>query len=146
MSKRSFYDYQVARFGLLLGWGSGNALVGTALALLRSEPGPRNFWLMNAAWGAINAVIAWAGQNGARTRARKLESDEAKVQAEAAKMQRLLLINVPLDVVYMLSSLWLTRKKEDRWRGMGQSVIVQGAWLFLYDSILAWEVGRRWKK
>lgn len=142
---KNFYDYQKNRFGLLLGWGAFNTLSGTLIGLTSYDKFWRSIGFMNAGWGFINALLAIGGRSGATKNARRYPDDQQVARREAGKMRRLLLINAPLDVLYVVSGWWLTRQKEADKRGWGASIIVQGAWLFVYDSLLAREVGKRWK-
>jgi hypothetical protein len=142
-TKDSFFTYQIMRLNWLLGWGGGNVLSGL-LALLSKKEASRNFWFMNAGWGIINALLAWNGQRVARQKNARHNEDPTTTKEEAAKMRTLLLVNVPLDIIYILSGVWLVRRKEAKWRGAGISIILQGSWLFGYDFLLARDIQKRW--
>jgi hypothetical protein len=142
-SKDSFFTYQIMRLNWLLGWGSANVASGL-LGLVTKKEVTRNFWFMNAGWGIINALLAWNGQRVARHKAARHNENPAITKEEAAKMRTLLLVNVPLDVIYVLSGIWLVRSKKAKWRGAGISIIFQGIWLFGYDFLLARDIQKRW--
>lgn len=140
----TFYDYQRRRFGILLAWGLGCVATGP-LGLFTRDPFWRNFGLQAAGWGVVNAGIAFWGRRGASTKAAK-EPDEATIHKDAKNLQRLLLINAGLDATYIAGGLWLTRQERRDRQGMGWGIVLQGMFLFFYDSLIGLEVGRRWLK
>lgn len=111
----------------------------------------RQFWLQFFIWGAIDAALAAFGINGANRKEERLalgELTETDEQKEARNLWRILLINAVLDVTYVAGGVWVVQRfktRADR-RGMGAGIILQGLWLFLFDSWLAGEMGRRWLK
>lgn len=144
MEAKEFYAYQRKRFTVLLVWGGLCAIGGQFLAQLNKHSFVRYFWSMSASWGYVNLVIALFGIRGAARNAKDFPNDTSKAQKEAGKMRRLLLINVPLDALYVIAGCWLFQRKSDkaRNRGWGSAIIIQGIWLFVYDSWLAGEVKR----
>jgi hypothetical protein len=69
-----------------------------------------------------------------------------KFGQEVRNFRRILQFNTGLDVGYMLAGLWLIKTAGQRRQrtGMGLGIIVQGLFLFVYDGLLALDVGRRW--
>lgn len=142
MEAKEFYAYQRKRFGILLIWGILNSFGARLLAQLNKRSPVRYFWVMSANWGSVNLLIALFGIRGAVRNAKRFPNDAGKAQKEAGKMRRLLLVNVPLDALYVIAGCWLLQRKSDkaRNRGWGSAIIIQGVWLFFYDSWLAREV------
>lgn len=143
-----FFAYQRRVLGILLAWGVSS--VGSGVALWwRRDPLLRQSGLQCLLWGAIDVALALSGQWHARHQAVRYqqgERDSAAVRHEARKLQRILLINSGLDVVYVLSGLWLMHRfpqRRDR-QGMGLGIVIQGFFLFLYDSLFALDLQRRW--
>ena len=83
----------------------------------------KGFWGMNAAWGLINTGIAFAGLLGA--------------EPDPASLRTILLVNAGLDVLYVVGGVYLLSRTEDTWRGAGVAVIVQGAFLLIFDLLHA---------
>lgn len=145
-NRTSFYEYQHDRFGILLGWGVINTIVGLVMSRSNHET-VKQVGMQAAAWGAIDAVLAWFGRRGATRAQAKWESGElgGEDETKAARgFRRILLINAGLDVGYMLGGVLLQQRSDraDR-RGMGAGIILQGLFLFLYDGLLGKDVGSR---
>jgi hypothetical protein len=140
--RAAFFRWQHGALGALLGWGIGSVVAGAGLATQRN-PVLRHFGLQALAWGGIDALLALAGRRGARSSAR-YDSTQAKRSAEeeAARFQTIVAVNAGLDVLYILGGWRLTRDHRRDRQGMGWGIIVQGAFLLIFDTILAWQAGR----
>jgi hypothetical protein len=92
-------------------------------------------------WGLINAAIALFGRSAADNRAADYENPGAPqvLAKESRNLRRLLLINAGLDVLYILFGAGLAaRDKGDGTRkGNGRGIIIQGAFLFVFDVLHA---------
>lgn len=124
--------------GILFGWAVLN--IGTGVAgHFASEGETRAFFQANAAWNVVNLVIAGLGYHGQAT-ADPASWDLARSLAEGQRMEKLLLFNAGLDVGYIAFGgfLWERglRKDAERLRGWGKSVLVQGAFLLVFDGVL----------
>ena len=123
----------------LLRWGGASI----ALGIMMRFGG--KFW-KNAgnqfiAWGAIDALIAIFGQVAARNRIDSYENPatpEIK-RKEERTLSKILWINAGLDVLYIIGGwLWTRRDKGDGTaRGNGVAVMIQGAFLLIFDVIHA---------
>jgi hypothetical protein len=93
-------------------------------------------------WGAIDAALAWFGRRGARDKISRGAKDDPR---QARRFRTILLINAGLDVGYVAGGWALLRgaRGRDERTGMGLGIIIQGLFLLVYDSVLAWMVGRR---
>ena len=64
----------------------------------------------------------------------------ATADETARNLRRLLWFNAALDVGYMAGGVWLARSKgrdDANWRGQGWGIVVQGAFLFVFDLVHA---------
>ena len=119
-------------------WSISNLLFGSIMRQ-RTASVSRSFHEMNAAWNLVNLSIAgfgyfslpdpssWSALEGLRT----LEN-----------IDRILLFNAGLDIAYVAFGYALIERGQrlgsDRSLGYGRSLILQGAFLFLFDSAFAY--------
>jgi len=114
--------------------GASSVVVGGAIAVASSQPGPRAFGQQSAAWGAVNLGIAGFGAWRSRSR-----------PAEAASLRRTLLVNAGLDVVYVAAGAHVAHRRStlggrispDAARGHGLAVVGQGLALMVLDLAYA---------
>lgn len=137
---QTIYHFQKRLSQRLMIWSVFSIVIGLALQFSRSAQ-VRGFGQQAATWGAIDAAIAGLGLRGA---AQKMDDPAAYAlpaqSKEARNLGRLLWINAGLDVFYMLGGLALARRDDPDnkgWFGHGWGVVVQGAFLFLFDLIHA---------
>ncbi|GAC1357376.1 MAG: hypothetical protein NVS2B12_05560 [Ktedonobacteraceae bacterium] len=146
--QNNFYRYQQRRLGILLGWGLGSVLVGSVMQWITQDFW-KQFGLQALAWGAIDAALALFGIRSARKKERQYEQQELSrpdEEKEARTIRRILLINAGLDGLYILSGSWVIwrfQTRSDR-QGMGAGILLQGAWLLVFDALLARDVRKRW--
>jgi hypothetical protein len=151
--------------GILLSWGILNILAGAAGAIFARSRYGRQFWLQNLGWGLVNSLIGGISRNSYQKKLARLaetpETHEAEEgpapvegqtfwKKEVRNVYLILLVNVFLDLIYILGGLWLRasgKSKENPGRaGMGSSVVGQGLFLFFFDGALSFLIGRRWRK
>lgn len=118
-------------------WAAGNIAVG-AIGMSRTTGETKAFHQMNLGWGLINAALAgsgiWTATHTDPASLDWLQSLEAQ-----QKLQRIFLFNAGLDVGYMMTGAWMlergkhTEKQPERLRGFGKSILIQGAFLFVFD-------------
>lgn len=99
------------------------------------------FHQMNAGWNAVNLGIAALGY----WRASQSNSSDISFSESWRKYegyQKSLLFNAGLDVGYMAGGLYLMERsrrydgnKADQRKGWGQSILLQGAFLFTFDLV-----------
>lgn len=117
-------------------WAVGSIVI--AIPLFFLDEFWRGVGIQSAAWGGIDLLIAVFGMLGTNRRRSRLTLDELSDSApkESANLKRILLINTALDVLYVTGGiiLILTLGAEDPfWSGNGWGIIVQGAFLFIFD-------------
>ncbi len=137
------WDFQEALTRRLLLWSALSMIAGGAL-LLFGDAFWRGFGLQALVWGVIDAGIAIFGRRSANKRLSQAVDSGADLAAladrEARNLRRLLWINTGLDVLYVLGGIILLRtlgQGDPFAAGNGWGVIVQGAFLFLFDLVHA---------
>lgn len=141
---RGFFAWQHAVLGWLLAWGVGSIVTGAGLATSRRQD-LRQIGLQAIVWGAIDAALALNGRRGARNSRQLNPSSEQRSSCqEAARFQRIVAINAGLDVLYIAGGLRLaqTARRNTGRYGIGLGIVVQGAFLLIYDSLLTWLVAK----
>lgn len=122
-------------------WSIASVFAGGMLALLAPA---QSFWAafggMNAAWGLVNLLIATFGFHGVM---KKMRTGTVHETAEKHRLLRLLAVNAWLDVVYILVGwLMVTLGQTPLWQGFGWAVILQGGFLFLFDTFYYYRGGK----
>jgi len=106
--------------------------------MAKSQGTDKAFHQMNLGWGLVNAGLAASGLWTA-THTDPASFDLYQSNLEHHRLQKIFLFNAGLDVGYMLGGLWMMEKSktalkhQDRLQGFGKSIILQGAFLFLFD-------------
>lgn len=126
---------------VLGGWAASNLLV-SGIAMGQTDGSNHYFHQMNIGWGAVNLVLAGAGYRAARRAANQPPTDRAGNVRAQLRAEKLYLFNSGLDVAYLATGLYLLEKgrnptasgSPDRWRGYGQSLMLQGGFLLLFDG------------
>lgn len=122
---------------LLGGWAAGNIVVG-GIGMTQSRGSTRYFHEMNLAWNGVNLAIAGLGYFGSKKDPAAFSIKETL--REYRSFENILLFNAGLDVGYMATGVYLwergIRKESDRLKGYGQSLILQGGFLFTFDLIM----------
>ncbi len=126
---------------LVLGsWAAGNMLVGT-YGHFTTKGITREFHQFNFMWNVVNFGIAAFGYHQA-VNADPLAMGQVDIFREYNSLQNILLLNVGLNVSYMATGLYLRERSKnsvkhaDRLMGYGNSLLLQGAFLFLFDTSL----------
>ncbi|MGI4751587.1 MAG: DUF6992 family protein [Janthinobacterium lividum] len=123
---------------VLGGWAIANIAIGS-IGFYNTKGAARYFNQMNIFWNIVNLGIATAGFYGAKEALHK-QFDQNQSLKEQRKTEKILLINAGLDLVYIGGGIYLNRrgisKSSDRLHGYGNAIILQGAFLFLFDSAM----------
>ncbi len=126
--------------GVLGSWALANMAVG-AYGWSQQSGQRSYFHQMNVFWNAVNLGIAGFALYSNLTADYTLLSGEELLEKQF-KTQRLYLINAAVDVGYVSTGFLLKYlatkypKNELRLRGYGNSVILQGSFLFVFDLVL----------
>jgi hypothetical protein len=145
-SNFNLYQFQRSAMPVLLGWALGSIVAGV-------------FWLRNpsrflrgvggqfAAWGLVDGLIALLALRGAGRKAAGWQANEItplQHAQEAEQFEKIVWANAALDVGYVLGGRWWSRRNpaDPQRRGMGLGVMVQGAFLLVWDLLLALAVRR----
>ncbi len=133
---------QLKRNGMqvLGGWAISNIAV-SGFMLTRSQGVSYRFHEMNVFWNIVNLGIAGFGYYDAQNT--NLDGmgfmETLNSQQEFGKF---LLLNAGLDVGYVMSGLYLRERSKnvskfrERLKGYGNSVMLQGSFLFVFDTAL----------
>ena len=118
-------------------WAVAN-LVSSPILASRAEGSNRYFHQMNGYWNTVNLILAGAGFYSAMTTDAAGLTLLETIHAQQS-MEKILLFNTGLDVAYMIGGLYLQErsksagKNKDRLKGFGRSLVLQGAFLFVFD-------------
>ncbi len=117
------HQLQADHLARLTAWSAAwLALAVAALARRQPDLAVRWFWIVSAAWCAINlAVVAFAAGNPTN---------------DAAELRRLLIGSEAFNVLCLLVGAALARRPDAAIRGAGVAVAVQSAALLVLDGIL----------
>lgn len=123
----------------LAGWSAANIIV-SGIATKTHNAENRNFHQMNVMWGGINLAIAGLGYWGAQKEKIDNPTPES-VMKHQKRIEKTYLINAGLDVVYVASGLLMNQtsdnqKNPEKFKGYGNSIMLQGGFLLLYDGIM----------
>lgn len=96
------------------------------------------FWQMNTAWNVVNAGIAgYALYSFSQMDLTSMA--DAEMWQSHRQIKRLYLINAGIDLLYIGTGAWLihlagkNEKRHDIYKGYGQSIILQGGFLLVFD-------------
>lgn len=122
----------------LAGWSVANIVVSGIATDTRNKE-MRYFHQMDVMWGGINLAIAGLGYLGASKE--KINNPVlADVLKHQNRVEKTYLINAGLDVVYVAAGLFMNKtsdnqKKPEKFKGYGNSIMLQGGFLLIYDAI-----------
>lgn len=118
-------------------WASANIIQGT-ISASNTQGSEKAFHQMNAYWNTVNFAIAGVGLLGIRKQMKK-EYGLASNLKEQQKLEKILLVNSGLDLAYIATGLYLKEKgirlNNTRNEGFGNSLVLQGAFLLVFDLI-----------
>ncbi len=122
---------------ILAAWAGVNIIQGSISATNAAGSG-KYFFQMNTYWNLINLGIAGWGLVQVRKELSKKYSFAESYQAQQ-KLEKILLLNAGLDLGYIATGLYLqergNRLNKDQGIGFGNSLILQGGFLLIFDLI-----------
>lgn len=120
-------------------WALVNIGANTALYFSTDED-IRYFYQMNVLWNFINLGMAGLGYYGS---ARAVPSKDLFAAVDAQyNLEKVLLLNAGLDAAYIMTGLFLVEYgrsfsgRQTMFRGYGQSLLVQGGFLLVFDLVM----------
>ena len=125
---------------LVLGsWSAASIIVG-AVGSSTANREVHYFHQMNMIWGGTNLLFAGLGYWGA-TKKNTKEVTLSNVLLHQNKIEKTFLFNAGLDAAYITGGFYLrerSRRNADRSKltGYGNSVMVQGGFLLLFDAVM----------
>ena len=127
-----------AGMGVLGGWAVAN--IGfSGVQYFRTEGVTKGFHQMNVMWNLVNLGLALPGYLGSAPGSADGFS-LAETVREQQKIEKILLVNTGIDVGYVMAGFFLRErsrnpvvKKPERMRGWGNSLLLQGGFLFAFD-------------
>ena len=120
-------------------WGAVN--LGTGIAGWATSDGGTNkyFHQMNTFWGATNLGIGLLSYASTKKRMNKILNAEESISAQK-QIEKIFLINGGIDFAYIGTGIYLNSRgnsrNNDQLKGFGRSVIMQGAFLLLFDCTM----------
>ena len=131
---------KITRTGMtaLGGWAAAN-LIYSGIATGQTSGTTNYFHQMNVMWGGINLGLAALGYIGTKNKDGLSLSQTLK---QMAGVEKTYLFNFGLDAAYMASGFYLkersknTVKNAQKFKGYGESIIMQGAALFVLDGVM----------
>ena len=130
-------DFSKKAMYILGGWAVGNMAL-SGLRIGNTTSSAKSFHQMNLGWNAVNATIATFGYLAA-IHENPASYDLFTSINEHHKVDKLFLFNAGLDIGYMAAGAWMLEKSKNdtknpqRWKGFGQAIALNGAFLFAFD-------------
>ena len=124
----------------VLGSWAGANLITNGILLSNSSGSNKYFHQMNVYWNVVNGALAGLGVLGAKKKPENLSAFQTL--KEQSNTEKTFLVNTGLDAAYVMTGVYLLEKSknslenEDMLKGYGQSVILQGGFLLLFDGIM----------
>lgn len=133
---------QITKIGMLtLGsWAIGNIAV-NGLLMTQSSGSHYYFYQMNTFWNIVNLGLAGFGYYNSLQIAPEALTLSTSTD-EFYGLQKTLLLNAGLDVAYLAGGIYLLEKAKnieknaERFTGYGRGLILQGAFLLVFDTVL----------
>lgn len=132
---------QINKTGMIVlgSWAVGNILLG-AYGNYKSTGQIKYFHQFNAMWNIVNLGIAAYGYYNSGGDSSE-EMSNAQIINEYYSLQSFLLLNAGLDIAYIVTGFYLKEKsktssKSELLRGYGNSLILQGGFLLVFDAVL----------
>ena len=125
---------------VLTGWALTNIAIGS-VGYFNSNGTTKYLHQMNVGWNLVNLAIA-GGALYQYAHTDPTSFTLAESISEAQSIEKILMLNIGLNVSYMAAGGYLwergIRKSSNRLQGYGQSLLIQGGFLLLFDSALYW--------
>ncbi len=125
-------------FVVLGGWSAASIISGV-IGQSASTGEAKYFHQMNIIWGSVNLLVALPGYIGAR-KSGTGPSLAASIKGQSAT-EKTFAFNAGLDLAYIAAGAWTiekgnSRSNADKYKGYGKSIVMQGAFLLLFDAVM----------
>lgn len=124
----------------VLGSWAGANLISNGILLANSSGSDKYFYQMNVYWNVVNGALAGLGVLQAKKTQRNFTAFQTL--EEQSSTEKTFLVNSGLDVAYVMTGVYLLEKSKnsvnsrEMLKGYGQSVILQGGFLLLFDGMM----------
>jgi hypothetical protein len=129
-------DYNKKGMVILGSWALGNIALGGIMAG-RTSGETKALHQMSLYWNTVNLAIAGFGYYSALNEVPS--TDFWETIGSQHSIEKILLVNAALDLAYMAGGIYVRergrRLEKDQLKGFGKSVILQGAFLMVFDGI-----------
>ena len=145
-----FFHNQQTSLALLSGWSVANLTISPISSenLFKPKNKLDYFHQMNFFFNLVNGAIAGFAHYEVNRRS-KLSWTYLEIEEQRRKAIKSIKFNMGLDISYILSGLILKQLKDKvdidypQYTGYGNSLIIQGAYLLLYDAIFLRKIRKR---
>lgn len=130
---------QTTSMWVLTSWSVANLAYG-GIAAAQTEGSTKYFNRMNVYWNLVNLGIAAPSLISSLRKKNNLPTTLNESIEELHSLEKTLLFNAGLDAAYLMGGLYLMERaknsldQHDRLKGFGQSVLLQGGFLLLFDA------------
>jgi hypothetical protein len=124
----------------VLGSWAGANLITNGILLSNASGSDKAFYKMNIYWNVVNGALA--GLSLLQKSKNQANMSAFQTLEEQNSTEKIFLFNTGLDVAYVVGGVYLLEKSnnstsdQDMLKGYGQSVILQGGFLLLFDGIM----------
>lgn len=126
---------------VLGGWAAAN-MIASGIATGQTQGSVKYFHQMNIYWNIVNGGLVALSTLQANKQLQHLPDNWEANRVTQKKIEKLFLINTGLDLVYIGTGAYLLDKSSascsssEMLKGYGQSLILQGGFLFLFDGAM----------
>lgn len=126
---------------VLGGWAAAN-MIASGIATGQTQGSDKYFHQMNIYWNIVNGGLVALSTLQTNKQLQHLPNSWVANRAFQKKVEKLFLINTVLDLVYIGTGAYLLNKSStscsspEMFKGYGQSLILQGGFLFLFDGAM----------
>ena len=132
--------------GAYMNWGTGSKAITIIVdgnqvpgRISKLSPELKYFAQMNTIWGSANFITALIGYTGTQNNKNK-KLNAAQTLQEQERIQKIFKINMYFDVAYLGAGAYLKLVGDSRnspiMKGSGESVLLQGGFLLLFDGLM----------
>ncbi len=124
----------------ILGSWAGANLITNGILLSNASGSDKAFFKMNIYWNVVNGALA--GLSFLQNPKNQATMSPFQSLEEQSSAEKIFLFNAGLDVAYVMGGIYLLEKSnnvssdQEILKGYGQSVILQGGFLLLFDGIM----------